>query len=327
MEVKKQAVNKLKEGDKVDDIFFVKFKKGLKNYKSKEGSYFNLTLSDSSGNIEYTFWGDSQNSKVKELYDSLKEDMIVKVRGQVTVFNGKKQLTSNSYDDIKILKEGEYDEKDFIKPPRKDADEQYSRLLSVVNEVKNPQLRKLLEAVFTDENVIKSFKKMPGGIEIHHNWIGGLLDHTLEVLDYALLSSRQFSKLDKDLLITGALLHDIGKLEELKVTTRIRGTVKGQLLGHIVLGSIFVARKCEELGIDEELKNKVLHLIVSHHGKEEYGSPKGPMFPEALAVYYADELSSKLAEILEFKDKALEETEDRFKPKWPRKKARNILLR
>ena len=100
-----------------------------------------------------------------------------------------------------------------------------------MNEVKDPQLRKLLEAVFTDENVIKSFKKMPGGIEIHHNWIGGLLDHTLEVLDYALLSSRQFSKLDKDLLITGALLHDIGKLEELKVTTRIRGTVKGYLIG------------------------------------------------------------------------------------------------
>jgi len=123
--------------------------------------------------------------------------------------------------------------------------------------------------------VAKKFKQHPASIEIHHNWISGLLQHTLEVLNYCVSSANMFPDLNKDLLITGALLHDIGKLDELVVSSRVKGSIKGQLVGHLALGLIYVSNKIDEIdGFDENLKNKVLHMITSHHGKIEYGSPK-----------------------------------------------------
>ncbi len=134
-----------------------------------------------------------------------------------------------------------------------------------------------------------------------------------------------FPELDKDLLITGALLHDIGKLEELVVSSRVKGSTRGQLVGHLALGLIYVSNKIDEIdGFDEELKNKVLHMITSHHGKVEYGSPKEPMFPEAVVIYYADEMSSKIAEILDFVEQSKDSTEDKFS--YNRRHKRNILV-
>ena len=132
-------------------------------------------------------------------------------------------------------------------------------------------MEKILQKILLIE---KKFKKHPGGIEIHHNWTGGLLQHTLEVLNYCKLSWELFPELSKDLLITGALLHDIGKLEELAVTSRIKGTNKGQLIGHIVLGSTYVSNKIDEIGMEDEPKDKILHMIVSHHGRMECPLPK-----------------------------------------------------
>ena len=136
-----------------------------------------------------------------------------------------------------------------------------------------------------------------------------------------------FPELDEDLLITGALLHDIGKLEEMEVTTRIKGTNKGMFSGHIILGSILLSNKMKELGFDEKTSNKVLHMIVSHHGKMDNGSVKEPMFPEAVALYHADEMSSKIAEIITFVQDNKNETEDDFMPKWEKKKPTNISLK
>ena len=149
----------------------------------------------------------------------------------------------------------------------------------------------------------------------------------LNMAGIAAAAATQFSFVDAAALslIAGALLHDIGKLEEIEVTSRIKGTKKGQLAGHLVLSAIFVSKKCDEIEMDDEIKNKLLHMIVSHHGKSEYGSPKEPMFPEALVVYYSDELSSKVAEMLGFVESAKSETEDDFMYH-PRNK-KNILLR
>ena len=143
-------------------------------------------------------------------------------------------------------------------------------------------------------------------------------------MNYCRLSWDYFPQLNKDLLIAGALLHDIGKLEEIGVTSRIKGTNKGQLTGHLILSAIFVSNKCNEFQLDEAIKNKLLHIIVSHHGKLEFGSPKEPMFPEAVAIYYADEMSSKLAEMLEFIEDAKLSTEDDFM--FHRRSGKNILL-
>lgn len=321
---KKRKVSDLKEGDAVDDIFFVKFKKGVSPYVN--GFAFELTLSDNSGkNIEYKYWGGRDENKVRAIYDSLKPDSVVHVQGKVSAYRGKLQLATNEPAIIEALQEGFYDNADFVKPSRKDPDRMYSELLKAISAVENPGLKKLLSGIFQDKDIERRFKTQPGAIEIHHGWTGGLLQHTLEVLSYCRTSAENYPQLDKDLLTAGALLHDIGKLEELTVTTRIKGTKKGQLAGHLILGTIYVSRKCEEYGLDADTQDKLLHIIISHHGKLEYGSPKEPMFPEAIVVYYADELSAKITEVIEFVADSKADTEDDFM--YHKRYGKNILLK
>jgi 3'-5' exoribonuclease len=201
----------------------------------------------------------------------------------------------------------------------------YSQLLAEISTVQEAQIKALLENVFNDKEIAEKFKNHPGAIEVHHNWVGGLLEHCLEVLEYCKTSHKNFPMLNRDLLVAGALLHDIGKLEEIEVTARIKGTKKGQLTGHLVLGTIFIANKCDEVKMDFETKDKMLHIMVSHHGTSEYGSPKEPMFPEALAVYYADDCSCKLAEMVEFILDSKGSTEDEFM--YNKRHSKNILLK
>ncbi len=302
----------------------MKIKKTMSSYA--KGFFFQLLLSDNSGKtLDYRYWGSQDEKKIRELYNSIKPDSVVHVQGKVSVYNKKLQLATNEPFIIEPLKEDEYDKADFIKSARKNMDDMYSELKAAIDDVKNPDIKKLLENIFNEPAMEAKFKTHPGAIEIHHNWIGGLLEHTLEVLKYSLLSFDLFPVLDKDLLIAGALLHDIGKLDELEVTSRIKGSDSGQLIGHIVLSSIFVSNKMDKIGLDKKLKNKLLHIIVSHHGKTEYGSPKQPMFPEAVVVYYADEMSSKIAEITEFVKNSIEDTEDNFM--YHRRKQHNIYLK
>ncbi len=321
---KTQFINALKEGTFVDDVFVVKIKKGISEYA--KGYSFELLLSDNTGkNLNYKYWGGSDEDKVKNLYSSISHDAIVHVQGMVSIYNGKLQLTTNEPYIIETLSPDQYDLQDFIKPNKQDIEKMYSNLLKSIGLVQNNDLKSLLENIFNDEGVANKFKLHPASIEIHHNWISGLLQHTLEVLKYCMSSANMFPELDKDLLITGALLHDIGKLEELVVSSRVKGSTRGQLVGHLALGLIYVSNKIDEIdGFDEELKNKVLHMITSHHGKVEYGSPKEPMFPEAVVIYYADEMSSKIAEILDFVEQSKDSTEDKFS--YNRRHKRNILV-
>jgi len=322
--IKKQPIDTLKDGNRIDDVFVVKIKRGVSKYV--KGYSFHLILSDSSGkSIDYKFWGGTSEEEVKKLYDSIKTDSVVHVQGKFSFYNENPQITTNEPDVIKALEKGQYDESDFIKKPKKDINQMYNDLMKIIMSIQNESLKKLLLSVFEDGLIKEKFKRHPGGIEIHHNWVGGLLQHTLETVKYCELSAETYPSMNRDLLVTGALLHDIGKLEEIEVTARIKGSRKGQMHGHIVLGSIFVASEMDELGIDEEIKDKLLHIIISHHGTNGFGSPKEPMFPEAVAVYYADEMSSKLAEITEYIEDNKLETEDEFKYHY--KKGRNIFLR
>ena len=236
----------------------------------------------------------------------------------------KLQISTNEPDIIVPVAAGEYDPADFIMPAKRDVDEMCEELMGYIGTVGNPEVKALLESIFRDSAVMEKFKKHPGAIEIHHNWTGGLLQHTLEVVEYSLLSKKLFTDLNTDLLIAGALLHDIGKLDEIEVKTRIKGTKKGQLKGHIALGYNRVSGVMERLGTSEEVKDKLLHIILSHHGSNENGSPKPPMIPEAFAVYYADEMSSKLSEITEYVKWARGSTDDEFM--YHKRHGHNILL-
>ncbi|MBU2589575.1 MAG: HD domain-containing protein [Nanoarchaeota archaeon] len=325
--VKKQLISDLKDGNHVDDIFVVKIKKSIMPYKNKSGSYFQLILSDNTGKtLEYNFWGSEDDTLLKEIYSKIKSDSVIRVQGRITVYNDKLQLTGNEETLLQVLEPEQYNQEDFIKAAKKNIEELYLKLKNILASIENPQIKQLLSNIFNDSQIEKEFKKHPGAIEIHHNWIGGLLEHTLEVAHYCALSYELFHSLNRDLLLAGALLHDIGKLKELNVTSRIKGSTEGQLTGHLVLGTVYVHNMIDKIeGFDESLKNKILHLLISHHGKLEFGSPKEPMFAEALALYYADEISSKIAWISEFIQGAKEDTEDDFMyhPKF----GKNIYLR
>ncbi|MEM0231278.1 MAG: HD domain-containing protein [Candidatus Woesearchaeota archaeon] len=321
---KKFSVAELKDGMIVDDIFFVKFKKGISPYQ--KGYAFELMLSDSSGkNIEYRYWGGPDESQVRALYDSILPDSVVRVQGRVSTYKEKLQLVTNEPMTISVLKPGQYDPSIFIKHSQKDIEGMKRRLFELISYVKNEEIKRLLRGIFEDEDFMKRFSEHPGAIEIHHNWIGGLLEHTLEVAEICLKLRDLYPELDLDLLIAGSLLHDIGKLEEIEVTSRIRGTVKGQLYGHITLGTILLEKKCREFNVSEAAQLKLIHIIISHHGKNDYGSPKEPMFPEAAAVYYADEISSKISEMINFVRDAKEDTEDEFM--FHKRSQKNIFLR
>ena len=319
--MKKQKISSLKEGDLVDDIFVVKIKKSVAPYS--KGFYFALLLSDDSGgNIEYRHWGNDNEDEIRELFKSIKEDSIIRITGKVSSYRKKLQISSGLLCELKVLEPDEY-EGDFIKVSKKDIEEMYKTLLSKINSVENQELKKLLLNIF--DEVGEKFKNHAGAISIHHNFRGGLLEHTLEVIGYCERSIKFFSELNRDLLLTGAILHDIGKIEELELTTRVKGSQKGQFVGHLVLGLNFVSKKLEEIEIDETTKNQILHLLVSHHGRLEYGSPKEPMTLEAVALYYADELSSKISEMLNIIEEEKNNTEDDFFYSY--RKRINIFLR
>ncbi len=319
---KKQQIKELKEGDSVNDIFVVKIKRSIAEYS--RGYFFTLILSDSSGgSIEYKYWGDFDQNKVQALYNLITADSVVWVKGKVSKYQEKLQIANSDPNFIRVLNPDEY-EGDFILGPKRDIEEMYSGLMAKIDSINEESLKKLLLDVF-DSDIKEKFKVHPGAIQIHHNWKGGLLQHTLEVIDYCEESVKLFSELDRDLLLTGAILHDIGKLEELETTSRIKGTRKGQFMGHLTLGMIFLADKLRDSSMDDLLKEKLLHLVVSHHGKKEYGSPKEPMLAEAIVLYYADELSSKVSEVIEFIKENKDATEDDFMYHY--KKNTNIFLR
>ncbi len=294
---KKQPINTLKVGDLVKDIFVVQNKKSIGPYKN--GYSFILTLSDSSGRgIEYKYWGGQDETKVKNLFKSIKSDSVILINGQVSIYNEKLGINADESSTLRILNPEEY-KAEFIMAAKKDIEEMYSNLSSKINSIQNDSLKRFLLDVF-ESDLKEKFKKHPGAMMIHNNWTGGLLQHTLEVIEYCETSIKLNPELDGDLLLAGAILHDIGKLEELEITSRIKFSRKGHLLGHLTLGAIFLSEKLKNSELDDLLKEKLLHLLISNHGKLDFGSPKEPMIPEAIVLYYADELASKLSEMIEF---------------------------
>ena len=327
MYTKKQPVGGLKAGDRVDSIFVVKIKKGISQYKGGL-YYFTLLLTDSSGKtIYYKYWGDSNEAAVRGLYDAISAGSVVFLQGKMAEFQGKREIHTNPpQETIKILQKDEYNPDDFIKPPKRNIDEMVAELHNYIKSVQNPEIKKILSRIFMeDREFLEKFKIQPGAIEIHHNWRGGLLQHTLEMAEYCELSKRIFKDLDRDLMIAGVLLHDIGKIEEIEVTSRIKGTRKGQLKGHTAISYRIVANVMDKLNTSEDIRNKILHIILSHLGKMEYGASKEPMFSEAVAVHYADQLSSKITEMIELIRLYREQTEDEFM--YDKRKGHRIFLR
>lgn len=266
-----------------DELFVVRY---LNISKDKNGGqYCRLVLADKTGEIEAKIWSD-----VLPLCTLGAEGEVVKVQGVVSEYQGKLQLTLGS-----AVKVTDFDAADFVPVSEKNLDELLVSIEGFVGKVGNADLARMLKELFANSAFVQKFKYAPGAMRIHHGYLGGLMEHVLEMLEVSDVLVRQYPALDRDLLYAGIILHDLGKMSELEVGTDIRKTLDGRLQDHLVLGYREALKLTDAL--PEELRSRLLHIILAHHGHLEFGSPVVPKTPEAVAVYYLDNVSAKMNEV------------------------------
>jgi 3'-5' exoribonuclease len=251
----------------------------------KDGApYFALTFGDSTGHIEARMW-DTTDAGDFAVGD------VVKLRGQVSRYQDKLQI---NVDRIRRAAAEEFDLGDFLPKTERNVDELWAELNAYVDSFANPHLKALLQSFLNDEEIASALREAPAAKSMHHAWIGGLLEHIVSLLGICDLAAKHY-QVNRDLLLTGGVLHDIGKLRELRWGTSFDYTLEGQLLGHITIGVGMIERKMDALpDFPPELRVLVNHMVLSHHGKYEYGSPKLPMIPEALLLHYLDDMDAKM---------------------------------
>jgi 3'-5' exoribonuclease len=287
------------EGKLFDSFFLVLAKQQRTTKQNKP--YLSLTLGDKTDQIEARVWelGDPRIAKVFERGD------IVKVRGSVSRFDGRAQL---KVDQLRVALEGEADKMDMLPATTRDVGELWAALEAVVAGITNPDLNRLLTTLLADAALAQSFREAPAARQLHHAWLGGLLEHVVSLLGLADRVAAHYPMLNRDLLLTGVILHDIGKIRELSWDTGFDYTVEGVLLGHIQMGVELVEKTIAGLpGFPDRLRTLVVHMILSHHGKLEFGSPKLPMIPEALVLNFVDDLDAKMQAIASEFEKASRE--------------------
>lgn len=284
-------ISELREGEKIAGIYLCKHKQAAVTKNGKP--YENLILQDKTGTIDGKIW--EPNSLGIDEFDPLD---YIDVVGDVTSFQGSLQVSVKR---ARKAGEGEYDPGNYLPVSDKNVDTMYQELLGCAAQVKNPYLHRLLMSFFEeDEEFIRAFKGNSAAKTVHHGFIGGLLEHTLSVARLCQYYCRTYPVLNQDLLLASAMLHDIGKTKELSPFPKNDYTDDGQLLGHIMIGAEMVHDKAREIpGFPEKLESEVKHCILSHHGELEYGSPKKPALPEAVALNLADNTDAKMETLTE----------------------------
>ena len=269
--------------------FFLVCEKEVRN--TREGKpYLRLELGDRSGTIEARMW-DQFEAAAK----GINRDDFVKVQARVEIYRNRPQL---SVMQVRVAKPEEIDLADFLPQTKADVTKLYVQLLEYAGSISNPWLKKLVAGILCDPAITAKYKRAPAAKVMHHAYLGGLLEHVISLCELAKLAAAHYPELDVDLLLTAAILHDVGKLDELCYERTIGYTVEGQLLGHIVMEVETVSRAMSVIeGFPPNLKTVVQHLLISHHGEYEFGSPKLPMIREALVFHYLDDLDSKLAAV------------------------------
>lgn len=265
---------------------FLVISKEVRQKKTGE-PYLSLQFSDRTGEIEAKMW-----DNVAEVMNSFDRDDFVKVKGLAQLYQNRSQFTVHK---LRRLEEHEVEPADYFPCSSRDPEEMFAELWGIINGLQNRHLQDLLRAVFSDGQLANCYKTAPAAKSIHHACRGGLLEHVLSLCQLCRLTASHYKHIDLDLLLTGAILHDIGKVEELQYARSFGYSVPGQLIGHIVIGLRMVAAKFDRLP-DFPLKLRMLveHMILSHHGLLEFGSPKVPMFLEALLLHHLDNLDSKM---------------------------------
>lgn len=303
----RRLIASLQPGEQIEDHIFLIAQKDLRT-TTNGGLYIHAVLADRSGQMLARMWNASQT-----IYDSMPESGPLRVRGRVESYKGKPQFI---IDGVRAVEPGEVDPKDFLPHSRQDAEAMWARTLEILRAIRHPDLLAIVAAFIHDREFAARFKEAPAARTNHHAFIGGLLEHTLGLLELAVLVLPRYPRVSADLVLAGIFLHDAGKTAELSFSTAFAYTTEGQLLGHIVQATLWVQEKARQIEaqsgrpLDREMVNALLHIIVAHHGKYEFGSPKLPATAEAIMVHHLDNLDAKLTMLFNAIDADPDETSD-----------------
>ena len=313
---KEQYVEHLREGDAVNDFFAVKIKKPMRTYK--RGVFFEFLASDKTGALAVKYWGGENKDRVKRLYESFSVGDVVQVRGgAVESYEERLQISVNeNTGGIRHCATNEYDITDFI-PSLDEAriKELYTVAEAEMQAVTSAPLRALLLHCFKSAEFVRSYTHAPSAMAHHHNYVGGNLEHSIGVLRLCKNIAEMYPAVNRDLLVAGSLLHDVGKLQEYSYRASIEKTEDGNFIGHIILGVQWVQTRIQELResgteFPVTLERHLLHLIASHHGRLEWGSPIVPNLVEACVLHSADLMDSQVKNYLQIVEEARKSTDE-----------------
>ena len=283
--MKSPYVNEV-EANRVISTSFLVHSKEIRQKKGGE-LYLSLLLGDRTGELDAKMW-----DNVAEIIDGFERDDFVKVKGLIQVFHNRPQLTIHK---MRRMDASEIEPSDYFPCSRRDPAEMWAELRGIVAGFTNPYLKALLDAVLDDEEIASRYRRAPAAKQIHHAFLGGLLEHVLSLCTLARMTAQHYKNIDLDLLLTGVVLHDVGKIYELNYERGFSYSSEGQLLGHIAIGVRILAEKVRGIpDFPNALRCLVEHMVLSHHGQLEFGSPKLPQFPEALLLHYIDDMDSKM---------------------------------
>ncbi len=279
-------IKDLRPGDRIADIYMCKHKQSATTKNGKE--YYSVILQDKTGTVDAKIWETNSDG-----IDEFSATDCIDVFGEVTSFNNAPQINIKR---ARKCREGEYDLSNYLPVSSKNNDVMFNELLAIIETIENPYLKALLKKFFVDDHeFISKFRRSSAAKTVHHGFIGGLLEHTLSVTKLCDYMASTYPMLKRDLLLTAAICHDIGKTKELSLFPVNDYTDEGQFLGHIVMGCEMVGEKARSIdGFPEILKQELQHCILAHHGEFEYGSPKKPAIMEAVALNLADNTDAKM---------------------------------
>jgi len=294
-------INKIEPGETIDDVYLVR--EPILRSTSRGDLYIAMFLCDKSGQLNGRMWQATEN-----VYKALPKPGFVHVQGRSELYQNNLQIIVNN---VGVVDSDKVCIDDFLARTKKDISKMFEEVKKIVTQIKNPQIRSIVDSFLADGALMEKFRNSPGGMKLHHDYIGGLLEHVHNMLRVAVAVLPLYPNVQADLVIAGVFLHDIGKTEELSYDMAFAYTDSGQLIGHVVKSVLMVNQKVDALRakgtkINQDIVDSLGHIIVSHHGEYEFGSPKLPAMPEAFMVYFIDDLDAKLNMV----ESAIEEEND-----------------
>lgn len=309
-----EELKKLQDGSPARGRFAVRSKESVRDYKSKEGKFFFLEIADRTGSLGLKYWGGSDGRTAIELYNSLQVGDVVMVTGTVGIdkYDGVPVVTVNEGSNLLKKVESVPTEElgEYLPSTKRDRAAMMAELTGRINGLKNEHLKALLDSFFSDSAFSQRYSAAPSAMVHHHNYIGGNLEHSLNVLKICMTLCEFYPELDRDLLTAGAILHDVGKLEEYSSRAAITMTDEGRFLGHVTIGGRMVAERAGRIpGFPPELLMKLGHLMMTHHGTLDEVQRKGFKIPEAAALHWADQADAQTKEFVQAVEAAKETTD------------------